>query len=122
MRFGISGNDMWKQLLRNGVLLHDPQVVKSMRRQQRELSKQADTAAATSASFSAAAGLGREAIAELSPEAVGAASAAHNSRIAAARAMREVHKAELAVEVATAEQVPPHIVYADMATVHLGFM
>lgn len=78
-----------------------------MRCQKRELSKKAVTAAATSAAFSASAGLGREAIAKLSPEAVGAASVAHGSRIMAARAMREVHRAELAAEVAAAEQVPP---------------
>ncbi len=81
------------------------QTAKSVRRQQRELAKQAASHAATAAAFCEAVGLAPGAAAALPPAALAAASAARGSRVLAARAMRELHKAQLQVEVATAEQV-----------------
>lgn len=81
------------------------QTAKSVRRQQRELSKQAAGNAATASTYCQTVGLPPEAVAQLPPEVAAAAAAAHGSRISALRAWRDLHKSQLLVEVATGEQV-----------------
>jgi len=80
------------------------ETAKSVRRQQRELSKQAAGNAATASTYCQTVGLPPEAVAQLPPEVAAAAAAAHGSRISALRAWRDLHKSQLLVEVATGEQ------------------